>query len=151
MKLRSLTTFVLILVLSIAGTIYALPQFRISGILYDKDNPTALVNGKLVKEGDTVSGVTVEKILPSGIRFRQGQKIFTVAIKTSAKSNQSKPVMAKMSKPAQVPAAKPRPGFKGSKSILALVLVLIGVITIAYRLMLTRREKDTGPGPDNKS
>lgn len=44
-----------------------LPNIVISGIIWDADHPQAIINGKVVGIGDTVSEVTITNIQKSGI------------------------------------------------------------------------------------
>lgn len=44
-------------------------SLRISGILHAEDNPAALVNGKLVYEGDVIDGARVVRIFPNKVEF----------------------------------------------------------------------------------
>jgi hypothetical protein len=45
----------------------------LSGVFWSARNPLALVNGRLVKPGDTVEGMTVSRIDPEGVTFRDAQ------------------------------------------------------------------------------
>jgi hypothetical protein len=41
----------------------------LTAILYAEDNPLAMVDGKIVREGDMIGGVKVVKILKNGVEF----------------------------------------------------------------------------------
>jgi general secretion pathway protein B len=70
-----------------AATTLTTPRISVSGIAYNKDaaDRLAFINGAPAGEGKTVSGVTVEEILPDKVRFSYGQKSFEVLV---GKSNQ---------------------------------------------------------------
>ncbi len=63
------------------------PQIAVSGIAYNKDavDRLAVINGVPAGEGKTVSGVTVEEIMPDKVRFSYGRKSFEVPV---GRSNQ---------------------------------------------------------------
>ncbi len=65
----------------------ATPTISVSGIAYNKEpaDRLAFINGAPAVEGKTVSGVTVEEIMPDKVRFSYGQKSFEVAV---GRSNQ---------------------------------------------------------------
>jgi hypothetical protein len=50
-------------------------ELVVTGILYSKDNPAAIVDTQVVHEGQQISGATVEKIEKDGIQFeRNGRR-----------------------------------------------------------------------------
>lgn len=50
-------------------------QMQVTGILYSEDNPSAIVNGGLVKEGDIINDVKVVKIHKNNVEFEsKGQR-----------------------------------------------------------------------------
>jgi len=49
----------------------------VSGIVYSEDNPCAVVNGRIVSNGEVVDGVTVVKINPNSVEFAAGDKKWT--------------------------------------------------------------------------
>lgn len=58
------------------------PRFGvIGGIIYNKDDPAAMVEAEIVKEGDEVFGVTVVKINSDSIEFRKGTKTWTQKVR----------------------------------------------------------------------
>ncbi len=46
------------------------PKLNISGIIYDTDYPQAIINGKVVTNGEMVEGVTIVKIQPGRVDAR---------------------------------------------------------------------------------
>lgn len=56
------------------------PPLRLSGIIWDRENPIALVNGKSLSPGDVLSGARVVKITLESVTFRRGGKEFTVRV-----------------------------------------------------------------------
>lgn len=51
-------------------------DFRVSGVIFDRQEPMAIVNDALVKEGEEVNGAKVLKISDSTVRFSYKGKIF---------------------------------------------------------------------------
>jgi hypothetical protein len=49
-------------------------QGVVTGILYPVENPSALIEGDLVKEGDTLRGITVVKIHRTEVEFEKNGK-----------------------------------------------------------------------------
>ena len=45
------------------------PAFTLSGIFYDDKLPCALIDNKIVKEGDVISGAKVIRIMPNGVKL----------------------------------------------------------------------------------
>ena len=57
------------------GTEVTPRDIKVTGILYSEDNPSAIVNGKVVKEGDIINDVKVIKIHKSNVEFEdKGQR-----------------------------------------------------------------------------
>ena len=46
----------------------------VGGILYDKDNPSAIIDGKILKEGDTIHGAKVIKIYEDKVEFEKNTR-----------------------------------------------------------------------------
>jgi len=59
------------------GTAAAPPQIQVTGILYSDDEPSAIVNGKVVKEGDTINDVNVVEIRKNNVEFESKGKRWT--------------------------------------------------------------------------
>lgn len=56
-------------------------DFRLNGILYDQQNPLAIINGRIVGKDAVVEGAQLLEIYPDYVRFSfQGQE-FTLKIK----------------------------------------------------------------------
>lgn len=49
----------------------------VTGIMYNPENPCAIVHGEVVHEGDTVEGCRVVKICRDEVRFERDGEIFT--------------------------------------------------------------------------
>jgi thioredoxin 1 len=49
----------------------------LTAILYAEDNPLAMVDGKIVREGDMIGGVKVVKILKNGVEFETSDTRWT--------------------------------------------------------------------------
>lgn len=69
-----------------ASAATTLPRITVSGVAYNKEpaDRLAVVNGVPAGEGKTISGVTVEEILPDRVRFSFGQKSFEVQVGRSS-------------------------------------------------------------------
>ena len=48
---------------------YTSGSFILEGIIYDKGVPTAIINGKVLKEGDIISGLRVGKIHKDNVQL----------------------------------------------------------------------------------
>lgn len=48
-------------------------KFTVQAILFDKENPSAVLSGRVVREGDIISGVTVEKINKNSVVFQKNE------------------------------------------------------------------------------
>ncbi len=64
------------------------PKVALNGILYSEDNPSAVIGTRIVKEGDTVSGIgdtandiTVIKINKDGVEFDKNGRTWTQKLK----------------------------------------------------------------------
>lgn len=53
-----------------------LPYICVRGIMFDADKPFAIVNDRVVEEGNTVDGITILAINPMAIRCQYNGKIF---------------------------------------------------------------------------
>ncbi|MHC4159810.1 MAG: hypothetical protein ACYSSO_12110 [Planctomycetota bacterium] len=52
-------------------------QMQVTAILYSEDNPSAIVNGELVKEGDLINDVKVVKIHKNNVEFENNGQRWT--------------------------------------------------------------------------
>ena len=52
-------------------------QMQVTGILYSEDNPSAIVNGEVVKEGDIINDVKVVKIHKNNVEFENNGRRWT--------------------------------------------------------------------------
>ena len=66
--LLAVLIFVLIRV-SLAPTVAGGGNLIVKGILYNEDNPSAIVNNQIVYEGDKISGATIIKINRGSVEF----------------------------------------------------------------------------------
>lgn len=57
-------------------TVISVSGFSVSGIMYSDLGATAIINGRLVQAGDSVSGARVVKIAPSEIQLENNDGIF---------------------------------------------------------------------------
>lgn len=48
----------------------------VTGILYTIENSSALIDGQIVKEGDTINGITVVKIYRTEVEFRKNGRLW---------------------------------------------------------------------------
>jgi len=46
---------------------------QVTGVLYDADNPLAIVSGKVVRQGEIVDGYLVASIRPDGVELVKAQ------------------------------------------------------------------------------
>jgi len=53
----------------------------LTGIVWDKENPVAIINGRIVKVGNTVSGNTVLAINPSNVILSDGNRTIELKLK----------------------------------------------------------------------
>lgn len=56
------------------------PNGMVMGMLINEVNPVALINNKLVHEGDTLSGVKIVQISAREIQFEKNGKMWTQAV-----------------------------------------------------------------------
>jgi len=65
---------------SVAPEKKARPDFRLNGIIYTSDHPSAIVNGQRVNPGDQVDGATVLTITPTTLtlQFNGQRKVFVL-------------------------------------------------------------------------
>jgi len=57
------------------------PQFTLNGIIYDVNAPTALINGTLVKVGDTIEGAKVKKITKVDVELEYQESVIVLNIR----------------------------------------------------------------------
>ncbi|PIU40956.1 MAG: hypothetical protein COS99_07780 [Candidatus Omnitrophica bacterium CG07_land_8_20_14_0_80_42_15] len=55
--------------------------FELSGIMYDKNNPTAVINDDVVKVGDTISGAKVTEITEAAVKLYYKNKEIILGVK----------------------------------------------------------------------
>ena len=48
----------------------------VTGILYTAESPSAVIDGQVVKEGDTIHGVKVIKTHKAEVEFRKDRKVW---------------------------------------------------------------------------
>lgn len=60
------------------------PELRLEGIMYDKINPCAIVNGKIVKVGDEIKSTKVLEITEDTVKFKYEGGIFTKKLGVSS-------------------------------------------------------------------
>lgn len=58
-----------------------LPDLKIAGVVWNTDRPQAIVDGKIVGIGDTVSGVNIVNIEKTGITISAGGRTATIKIR----------------------------------------------------------------------
>lgn len=75
-KLKKAVFSIIVLFLFCSSFVLARPQFKVSGIMYDKQEPVAIVNGNFVKEGEKVDGAKVEKIAFNSVTFKYANETF---------------------------------------------------------------------------
>ena len=56
------------------------PRIKVTGIVWDMQEPIALVNGKFIKKGDMISGTRVEDIKLNKVIFSYKDKNFSVSV-----------------------------------------------------------------------
>jgi hypothetical protein len=60
------------------GTKKTLSQFHISGIIWDPNDPLALVNGEMLRVGSRLGGAKVVKITPRSVIFEMDGEQYTI-------------------------------------------------------------------------
>lgn len=55
-------------------------SFVLSGILFDKKDALAIINGELVREGESVEEATVMEIGPKEVKLRYGEETITLKL-----------------------------------------------------------------------
>ncbi|MCM8784370.1 MAG: general secretion pathway protein GspB [Candidatus Omnitrophica bacterium] len=55
-------------------------SFVLSGILFDKKDALAIINGELVREGESVEEATVMEIGPKQVKLRYGEETITLKL-----------------------------------------------------------------------
>ncbi|MBU1122686.1 MAG: DUF5684 domain-containing protein [Candidatus Omnitrophota bacterium] len=53
-----------------------IPQIHVTGVIYDGQEPVAIINGEIVREGDSISGVKVLKVNESEVKLQYQDDIF---------------------------------------------------------------------------
>jgi hypothetical protein len=84
-----LTALVILSVMLVAGIGYRFwPRSKgefakvpLTGILYSEDNPSVVIDGKIVKEGDIINGIKVVKIHKDGVEFEKKGKKWTQQVR----------------------------------------------------------------------
>ena len=86
-KVNFLVIFLLVFLFVVAGSTFraeALEQdelkpadFRVSGVMFDRQEPMAIINDVLVKEGEDIGGAKVLKIFDSKVEFSYRGKTFS--------------------------------------------------------------------------
>jgi MSHA biogenesis protein MshK len=66
---------------SVAATVAG--QIRVEAIVNDGERKIAIVNGRVVREGDRVGGATVESISAGAVRFNRGGRSELISLPTS--------------------------------------------------------------------
>lgn len=56
-------------------------SFKLKAIIYNEDSPSAYLNGRVVREGELISGATVIKISPNSVTLRIGQEYQKIKLK----------------------------------------------------------------------
>jgi len=56
------------------------PKLVLKGIAYDKTEPLALINDRVVKQGDTIEGARIVKIYFDRVVVRHGKKEFIIKL-----------------------------------------------------------------------
>ena len=60
------------------------PSLTINGLIWNTDNPQAIVNDQVVGVGDTIAEVTILGIQRSGIQILYSGKTFSIAMNTES-------------------------------------------------------------------
>ncbi len=63
------------------------PELEVSGLVWGAENPQAIVNGKVVKVGDTLEDARIDSIGKGGIVIEFSGKKFTLPVTTKISSN----------------------------------------------------------------
>jgi len=56
------------------------PRIRITGLIWNSDRPQAIINGRVVSEGDALEDFTIVRIHPKGIDINFFDEIITIEI-----------------------------------------------------------------------
>jgi hypothetical protein len=56
------------------------PPLKVEIILYDDVNPLAMINGQSVRQGDTISGATIETIRTDRVIIQYRGKSYTLML-----------------------------------------------------------------------
>jgi type II secretory pathway component PulC len=54
--------------------------FRLTGVVYSQSESYCLLNGKVLKQGESVGGAIVEKITPNSVTLSRDGEIITVPV-----------------------------------------------------------------------
>jgi hypothetical protein len=57
------------------------PEPKLVGIFYSETNPVAIIDGLSVKEGESVGGYVVVKILPEAVMLKAGNREITLRMR----------------------------------------------------------------------
>ena len=57
------------------------PSVALKGIIWDPEQPQAIIDGKVLKKGDTIRGVTVTQITKTSVTFRWKSGTFTLKLR----------------------------------------------------------------------
>ncbi|MBL7214927.1 MAG: hypothetical protein ISS71_04540 [Phycisphaerae bacterium] len=52
-------------------------QMIVRGIVFSENNSSAIINGKIVRQGETLEGIQIVKINKDSVEFKQGEKSWT--------------------------------------------------------------------------
>jgi len=55
-------------------------NLKLTGIVWDEKNPQALINSRVVEEGDTIGQLIVIKIYPDRVKLGQNEKYFEIKL-----------------------------------------------------------------------
>ena len=56
-------------------------NFRVSGIMYDENDPAAIINNQIVREGESIGEATVERIERDQVKISYEGKEFTLKVR----------------------------------------------------------------------
>lgn len=61
-------------------SVTGLYKLTLNGIVWDEENPRAIINGQIVSVGDVMEGITIVEIKKDGVVLNDGVKNFEVKI-----------------------------------------------------------------------
>ena len=67
------------------------PQFKISGLVWNTQAPTAIINGSIVKVGDQVSNWAITEISKEGVRLKSESRELTIKPIVNPTANNTNP------------------------------------------------------------